>query len=147
MGNNRKKDIARILEEYLQEREQARADKTLGGSTITDIAHTREYEEMQLKETAEHTRAYVKIQDGCNQFCSYCIIPYARGRVRSRRREDILREVRGLVGAGYREVVLTGIHISSPGTGGGPIWRSWWRSCSGWKVLNGSGWAHWNRGS
>ncbi len=115
VGNNRKKDIARILEEYLQEREQARADKTLGGSTITDIAHTREYEEMQLKETAEHTRAYVKIQDGCNQFCSYCIIPYARGRVRSRRREDILREVRGLAAAGYREVVLTGIHISSYG--------------------------------
>lgn len=115
VGNNRKKDIARILEEYLQEREQARADKTLGGSTIIDIAHTREYEEMQLKETAEHTRAYVKIQDGCNQFCSYCIIPYARGRVRSRRREDILREVRGLAAAGYREVVLTGIHISSYG--------------------------------
>lgn len=115
VGNNRKKDIARILEEYLQEREQARVDKTLGGSTIIDIAHTREYEEMQLKETAEHTRAYVKIQDGCNQFCSYCIIPYARGRVRSRRREDILREVRGLAAAGYREVVLTGIHISSYG--------------------------------
>lgn len=115
VGNNRKKDIARILEEYLQEREQARADKTLGSSTIIDIAHTREYEEMQLKETAEHTRAYVKIQDGCNQFCSYCIIPYARGRVRSRRREDILREVRGLAAAGYREVVLTGIHISSYG--------------------------------
>lgn len=115
VGNNRKKDIVRIIEEYLKVKTEARADKTLGGSTVIDIAHTREYEEMQLKETAEHTRAYVKIQDGCNQFCSYCIIPYARGRVRSRRREDILREVRGLVGAGYREVVLTGIHISSYG--------------------------------
>lgn len=115
VGNNRKRDIARILEEYLQEKEEGRADKTLGGRTVIDIAHTREYEEMQLRETAEHTRAYVKIQDGCNQFCSYCIIPYARGRVRSRRREDILREVRGLVAAGYREVVLTGIHISSYG--------------------------------
>lgn len=115
VGNNRKRDIARILEEYLQEKEEDRADKTLGGRTVIDIAHTREYEEMQLRETAEHTRAYVKIQDGCNQFCSYCIIPYARGRVRSRRREDILREVRGLVAAGYREVVLTGIHISSYG--------------------------------
>lgn len=115
VGNNRKRDIARILEEYLQEKEEDRADKTLGGRTVIDIAHTREYEEMQLRETAEHTRAYVKIQDGCNQFCSYCIIPYARGRVRSRHREDILREVRGLVAAGYREVVLTGIHISSYG--------------------------------
>lgn len=111
IGNNRKKDIVQILEEYLRER----ADKTLGGSTIIDIGHAQEYEEMQLRETAEHTRAYVKIQDGCNQFCSYCIIPYARGRVRSRRREDILREVRELAAAGYREVVLTGIHISSYG--------------------------------
>lgn len=117
IGNNRKKDIAQILEEYLRETERAQADKTLGGSTIIDIGHAREYEEMQLRETAEHTRAYVKIQDGCNQFCSYCIIPYARGRVRSRRREDILREVQGLVAAGYLEVVLTGIHISSYGLG------------------------------
>ncbi len=71
---------------------------------------------MELKETHGHTRAYVKIQDGCNQFCSYCIIPYARGRVRSRREEDILREVGGLAARGYKEVVLTGIHISSYGT-------------------------------
>ena len=117
IGNNRKKDIVQILEKYLSEEESARADKTLGGSTIIDIGQACEYEEMQLRETAEHTRAYVKIQDGCNQFCSYCIIPYARGRVRSRRREDILREVQGLVAAGYREVVLTGIHISSYGLG------------------------------
>lgn len=117
IGNNRKKDIIQILEKYLSEKESAQVDKTLGGSTIIDIGQACEYEEMQLRETAEHTRAYVKIQDGCNQFCSYCIIPYARGRVRSRRREDILREVRGLVAAGYREVVLTGIHISSYGLG------------------------------
>lgn len=122
IGNNRKKDIVRILEEYLEERDrlqkgpwQMSQDKTLGGSTVIDIGHTHEYEEMQLKKTAEHTRAYIKIQDGCDQFCSYCIIPYARGRVRSRRREDILREIRGMVEAGYREVVLTGIHISSYG--------------------------------
>lgn len=121
IGNNRKKDIVRILEEFLQEREQQEdkaaeaVDKTLGSTTIIDIDHTREYEEMQLKKTAEHTRAYIKIQDGCNQFCSYCIIPYARGRVRSRRREDVLAEIRGMVTAGYREVVLTGIHISSYG--------------------------------
>lgn len=111
VGNNRKKDIVPILEEYLSKRR----DKTLGGTTVLDIAHTYEYEEMQLKRTAEHTRAYIKIQDGCNQLCSYCAIPYARGRVRSRREEDILREISGLVEAGYREVVLTGIHISSYG--------------------------------
>lgn len=119
VGNNRKKDIADILEEYLEKRQEADGacggDKTLQGSTILDIGHTYEYEEAQLKRTAEHTRAYIKIQDGCNQFCSYCAIPYARGRVRSRRQEDILEEVRGLVDAGYREVVLTGIHISSYG--------------------------------
>ncbi len=119
IGNNRKKDIAAILEEYLEKRQEADGtrgrDKTLQGSTVLDIGHTYEYEEMRLKRTAEHARAYIKIQDGCNQFCSYCAIPYARGRVRSRREEDILEEVRGLVEAGYREVVLTGIHISSYG--------------------------------
>jgi len=124
VGNNRKKDIAQILEAYLQERdrrqkdparEEMPQDKTLGGSTIIDISRSYEYEETQLKKTAEHTRAYIKIQDGCNQFCSYCVIPYARGRVRSRGRDDILREIRGMVEAGYREAVLTGIHISSYG--------------------------------
>ena len=115
IGNNRKKDIAAILEEYLERRREGgpERDKTLEGATVLDIGHTYEYEEMRLKHTAERTRAYIKIQDGCNQFCSYCAIPYARGRVRSRRAEDVLEEVRGLVDAGYREVVLTGIHISS----------------------------------
>ena len=126
IGNNRKKDIAGILEKYFAEREERGAlsaavdgcepaDKTLGGLTVVDIAHASEYEEMQLKQTLEHTRAYIKIQDGCNQFCSYCAIPLARGRVRSRRAEDILREIRGMTERGYREVVLTGIHISSYG--------------------------------
>ena len=114
VGNNRKKDIVPIIEEYLKTRKQPRVEKI-------DINNTREYEEMQLTRTAEHTRAYIKIQDGCNQFCSYCIIPYARGRVRSRAEEDILQEVRGIVAAGYREIVLTGIHISSYGLDrGGP---------------------------
>ena len=107
VGNNRKKDLVAILENYLEGREC--------GDTVIDINHTDEYEEMRLAETAEHVRAYIKIQDGCNQFCSYCIIPYARGRVRSRRPEDILREVQGIAAAGYREIVLTGIHISSYG--------------------------------
>lgn len=116
IGNNKKKELVSILEEYLAERETSlSADKSLHGASIIDINQECGYEEMTLKQTAEHTRAYIKIQDGCNQFCSYCIIPYARGRVRSRRAEDILEEVRGLAQAGYREVVLTGIHISSYG--------------------------------
>ena len=118
VGNNRKRDIAEILEEYLTVQKSGTLpvkDKTLRSRTVIDINHTREYEEMQLTGTGGHTRAYVKIQDGCNQFCSYCIIPYARGRVRSRREEDILAEVSGLVQTGYQEIVLTGIHISSYG--------------------------------
>ena len=107
IGNNRKKDLAAILEEYLEE--------AVTTTTVIDINHTAEYEEMTLKQTAEHTRAYIKIQDGCNQFCSYCVIPYARGRVRSRKAEDIIREITGMAQAGYREIVLTGIHISSYG--------------------------------
>lgn len=107
IGNNRKKDLAAILEEYLEE--------AVTTTTVIDINHTAEYEEMTLKQTAEHTRAYIKIQDGCNQFCSYCVIPYARGRVRSRRAEDIMKEITGMAQAGYREIVLTGIHISSYG--------------------------------
>lgn len=118
IGNNRKKDVAEILEEYLAARKKGtlpEADRTLRKRTVLDIDHTKEYEEMKLHGTGGHTRAYVKIQDGCNQFCSYCIIPYARGRVRSRREENILEEVSGLVKSGYQEIVLTGIHISSYG--------------------------------
>lgn len=112
IGNNRKKDILSILEAYLKERENAERQKQ---TNVIDINNTYEYEEMTLKQTAEHTRAYIKIQDGCNQFCSYCVIPYARGRVRSRHAEDIMAEIEGIVASGYKEVVLTGIHISSYG--------------------------------
>lgn len=112
IGNNHKKDIVEILETFLADRQD---NKTLQGRTVPEIGNIREYEEMQLRRTSEHTRAYIKVQDGCNQFCSYCAIPYARGRVRSRRAEDVLREVRGMTEAGYREVVLTGIHLSSYG--------------------------------
>lgn len=123
IGNNRKKDVAEILGAYLKEREAA--DKTLGGTTIPDIGHMYEFEEVRLRQTAERTRAYVKVQDGCNQFCSYCAIPYARGRVRSRKAEDVLAEVRGLVETGCREVVLTGIHVSSYGMDfDGQAWAS-----------------------
>ena len=82
---------------------------------MIDINQTKEYEEMHLSKTAEHTRAYIKVQDGCNQFCTYCIIPFARGRVRSRAKEDVIREVTDLANNGYKEVVLTGIHLSSYG--------------------------------
>ena len=117
VGNNRKKDIVPILEEFLaRKQQQEEPDKTLQETTIPDINNgIQEYEEMTLTHAGEHTRAYIKIQDGCNQFCSYCIIPYARGRVRSRKEEDILREVKGLVEAGYQEIVVTGIHLSSYG--------------------------------
>ena len=108
VGNNRKKDIIEILKEYERGREGTCQE-------MVDINHTKEYEEMHLTRTAEHTRAYIKVQDGCNQFCSYCIIPYARGRVRSRDHESVLREVQGLAYNGYKEVVLTGIHLSSYG--------------------------------
>ena len=111
VGNNKKKDIVEILEQYFVDH----PDKTLGGTTVIDINHTDEYEEMTLTTTTEHTRAYIKIQDGCNQFCSYCIIPYARGRVRSRQEKDILSEVEHLVESGFREIVITGIHVSSYG--------------------------------
>ena len=122
IGNNRKKDLVEILEDYLEKKRERTAfgdgsgtEGLRGTCDVIDIAHAS-YEEMTLRKTAEHTRAYIKIQDGCNQFCSYCIIPYARGRVRSRREEDILREVQGMAESGYREIVLTGIHISSYGT-------------------------------
>ena len=83
---------------------------------VIDINHEKqEYEEMFLERTAEHTRAFIKVQDGCNQFCSYCIIPFARGRVRSRNSEDVIREVKRLAEHGFREIVLTGIHLSSYG--------------------------------
>lgn len=116
VGNNRKKDLVEILEVYLADREGTQLyDKTINDTSVIDINATYDYEEMQLTHTAEHTRAYIKVQDGCNQFCSYCIIPFARGRVRSRHLESIREEITGLAGAGYKEIVLTGIHISSYG--------------------------------
>lgn len=107
IGNNKKKDLVEILEKFLDGKES--------GGTVINIGETNEFEEMCLKKTSGHTRAYIKIQDGCNQFCSYCIIPYARGRVRSRKEEDVLNEIRGLAEGGCKEAVLTGIHISSYG--------------------------------
>ena len=110
VGNNNKARLADILEEYMKDRQ---GDED---GYVLDIARAREYEELHVSRLGEHTRAFIKVQDGCNQFCSYCIIPYARGRVRSRKPEDVEAEVKGLVARGYREVVLTGIHLSSYGT-------------------------------
>ncbi len=107
IGNNKKKDIVRILEEYFQ-----KGEKT---AEVLDISCTNEYESLTIHKISEHTRAYIKIQDGCNQFCSYCIIPYTRGRIRSKQPEDVIREIRALAREGYKEVVLTGIHLSSYG--------------------------------
>lgn len=151
IGNNKKKDIIRILNEYYEARskgnisseeeyqemdpevsnspvlnihpitlEEVKADNFLdhnniGKGNIIDISTETEYEELNIESVAEKTRAYIKIQDGCNQFCSYCIIPYARGRVRSRAEVSILSEVSKLVQKGYKEIVLTGIHLSSYG--------------------------------
>ena len=106
IGNNCKKDLIEILEAY---------EEGKRSEVVIDINHTKEYEELNLNKTAEHTRAYVKVQDGCNQFCSYCIIPYTRGRVRSRKSQDVYDEVVRLAKAGYHEVVLTGIHLGSYG--------------------------------
>ena len=108
IGNNKKKDLIQILD-GLYEKKQGQ------NKAVIDINHTHEYEEMHLNKTAEHTRVYIKVQDGCNQFCTYCIIPFARGRVRSRAKEDVVREVTELAANGYQEVVLTGIHLSSYG--------------------------------
>ena len=108
IGNNKKSELIHLLEEYEKTNEKC--------SSIVDINHGKqEYEEMFLEHTAEHTRAFIKVQDGCNQFCSYCIIPYARGRVRSRKLEDVMQEVIKLAENGFKEVVLTGIHLSSYG--------------------------------
>ena len=108
IGNNRKKDLVPLLDEYF-------AGKHVEEDSLIDIGKTREYEALHINKIADHTRAFIKIQDGCNQFCSYCIIPYTRGRVRSRKPEEIMEEIKGLVDRGYREVVLTGIHLSSYG--------------------------------
>ena len=132
VGNNNKARLADILEEYMKDRQ---GDE---GGYVLDIARAQEYEELHVSRLGEHTRAFIKVQDGCNQFCSYCIIPYARGRVRSRKPEDVEAEVKGLVARGYREVVLTGIHLSSYGTEhmeGSPVKGGDWDSGPLWDLI------------
>ena len=107
IGNNKKQELIPILESY-----RTGHQKT---TECVDINHTKEYENLEIDRTEEHTRAYLKVQDGCNQFCTYCIIPYARGRIRSKKTEDVVNEVKRLATSGCQEVVLTGIHLSSYG--------------------------------
>ena len=112
IGNNKKHELVPLLREY-----EASHRKM---ACVADINHEKQaYEDLSLSRTAEHTRAFIKVQDGCNQFCTYCIIPFARGRVRSRELPDVLQEIRTLAKIGYREVVLTGIHLSSYGVDNG----------------------------
>lgn len=106
IGNNKKTELVPILEAYFAGREE---------ESVIAIGETHEYEALSISKIADHTRAFIKVQDGCNQFCSYCIIPYTRGRVRSRRPEEVVKEVERLVEKGYQEIVLTGIHLSSYG--------------------------------
>lgn len=107
IGNDRKHDLVRLLDEYSLDSVNDTVDD------INDGKH--DFEELFIDQTKEHTRAFIKVQDGCDQFCSYCIIPYARGRVRSRRFENVIAEVERLAANGFKEVVLTGIHLSSYG--------------------------------
>ena len=107
IGNNKKQELIPILESY-----RTGHQKT---TECVDINNTKEYENLEIDRTEEHTRAYLKVQDGCNQFCTYCIIPYARGRIRSKKTEDVVNEVKRLAASGCQEVVLTGIHLSSYG--------------------------------
>ena len=109
VGNNRKKDIVEILNEYYAEKE---AGEQVKEEYVIDINHIDEYEDLEISTVTEHTRAHLKIQDGCNNFCSYCIIPYARGRIRSRTMESIKAELERLSASGFKEIVLTGINLS-----------------------------------
>lgn len=114
IGNNEKKDIVEIIEEYKNAVNDI--DFTNGhNSIISDVMHQKDYVEFGTTTYTEKTRAVVKIQDGCDRFCSYCIIPFARGRVRSRKIENIIGEVEQIVDNGIQEVVITGIHIASYG--------------------------------
>ena len=107
IGNNKKKEIAQILDRYFENRKNI--------SEVVDIAQTKDYESLTIHKVSEHTRAYIKIHDGCNQFCSYCIIPYTRGRIRSKDPKEVIQEIQNLAEDGFQEVVLTGIHLSSYG--------------------------------
>ena len=126
VGNNKKKDLFEIVEEFLRQKnkeekknkkesfKEESLSKDLQGKTITDVHHC-DYEELKISKSEEHSRVFVKIQDGCDRYCTYCIIPYVRGNLRSRKPEDVVEEIKKIAANGYREVVITGIHLSSYG--------------------------------
>ena len=116
LGNNQKNQLVSVIRDFEQKRAGKRAEEPSGVMTKKiDINHTKEYENLIIDRTENRTRADIKVQDGCNQFCTYCIIPFARGRVRRRDTQDVLQEVRALAASGCQEIVLTGIHLSSYG--------------------------------
>lgn len=123
VGNNKKTELVSILEDYFAQQKKPEVEVTFGQTaapdeaveTVIDINDTMEYENLSIDKISDHTRAFIKVQDGCNQFCSYCIIPYTRGRVRSRKPDEVVEEVKRLTTSGYQEIVLTGIHLSSYG--------------------------------
>ena len=118
IGNNKKKDLVDILENFLAEREDGgKPSDAECKSFLVDMTHNREYETLSISKTAEHTRAFLKVQDGCNQFCTYCMIPYVRGKGKlvSMPEDEVISHVESLAKQGYKEVVLTGIHLSSYG--------------------------------
>lgn len=106
IGNNEKSHLIEILNEYFEHMDKEKS---------VDIGNVTGFDELNIDSPLEHTRAYVKIQDGCNRFCSYCIIPYVRGRIRSRKPDDVMAEIKRVAASGCKEVVLTGIHLSSYG--------------------------------
>lgn len=110
IGNEEKKNATKYIDEYLNKSKQV---KKL--SFVEDIKNVKEYSKDEIGTVYEKTRAVMKIQDGCNNFCTYCIIPYARGRIRSKNFDDAINEAKKIVGNGYKEIVLTGIHICSYG--------------------------------
>lgn len=109
LGINEKNNIVEIVQKYIQEKEKNQKIE------VTDVMHQNEFRDFGITTYTEKNRAVIKIQDGCDRFCSYCIIPYARGKVRSRKPEKIIEEITAIAGNGIKEVVLTGIHIASYG--------------------------------
>lgn len=106
LGTKDRKNIVEAVESL---------DKNSAVNAVSNIMDNHEFEELQIKKYSDRTRAFIKVQEGCNQFCSYCIIPYARGPVRSRSEEDVLKEIKKLSDAGFKEIILVGIHIASYG--------------------------------
>ena len=108
LGNNEKNNIVNITEEYYNGKNKTKAQ-------VTNIDEQKEFLDFGTVTYTEKTRASIKVQDGCNNFCSYCLIPYARGRIRSRKKESVLKEIEQITKKGIKEVVITGIHIASYG--------------------------------